>query len=233
PQINTLQNNNLNSSGLSSGIPRLQHSIWVGNPLNADIPKQQKFMNALVKNKRENPNWTVVLWTDQTRETMNNASPDSLPGKMRQWAAENDIVLANIDEVFAGNNKMTLNEISNLEQNKGGTGRAAVSDIARLEILNRFGGMYVDGDKPILVELDEIASAANNNKIRLGIPSGEFQGFAAGNYFGGIQNCALCAQKGHTVTQRILENIRINYRKNREKLEIKGASADKLPRAQR
>lgn len=151
--LNDLRGDRLAQGQLSSGIPPLQHSIWVGNPLDANNPKQQRFMDALARNKRENPNWTVVLWTDQSRANLANANDTTDVGRKRlamvRWARENGIVLANIDEVFSGNNQMTLQTASNYERLRGGPGRAAASDITRLEVINRFGGFYVDGDKPV------------------------------------------------------------------------------------
>jgi hypothetical protein len=240
---------------LSNGIPPIQHSIWTGNPLNGAIPKQQAFMDSLAKNRRDNPGWTVVLWTDQSRDAINGAAPGSDLGRMRQWAHDNNVVLASIDEVFAGDNRMSLHTECRLEQNKAGTGRAAASDIVRLEVLNRFGGVYVDGDKKVLKPLNDITRSASQNRVRLMLPDDnlrgavevpplgkevgkgkkvvEVPGFAVGNEKGRVQNCAFCATKGSLVTQRMLETTGENYRKPRADLRNNNKEIVGAERAQR
>jgi hypothetical protein len=176
PPLSDFSADKLESQDLSNGIPPVQHSIWVGGPLTPDSnnDKHKNFLAALARNKQENsndpgkPQWQVVLWTDQKREDFLKAPEGSDHAKMMAWAKENDIIIANIDEVFCGKNAFQLNDVVNLERNKAGTGRAAVSDIIRLELVNRFGGVYVDGDKPVNVKLDAITQgAAENTNIRM------------------------------------------------------------------
>ncbi|RBP44419.1 glycosyl transferase-like sugar-binding protein [Roseimicrobium gellanilyticum] len=259
PDVGELAPDQLAPKPLSNGIAPLQHSIWVGNPLNETVPKQKAFMDSLAKNKRDNPDWTVVLWTDQSRDALNNAPDDSTLGKMRQWAAENNVVLASIDEVYGGNNKMSAHHICKLEQNKSGSGRAAASDIVRLEVLKRFGGMYVDGDKAIQVPLDKITEAAEKNVMRVIVPQAkvgtntvlepetdaereavlngmrviEVRGFAAGNENNRYQNCAMMAPKGSPAVETILDRIQDNYKQDRHQLKNNGFSVDEGDRASR
>ena len=192
-------------SSTKSGVPRLQHAIWVGGPLKEGEPKHKAFMDQLVLNKQANPRWSVCVWTDQSREAMLNAPDDSDLGRMRIWASTNGIKLIPIDEVFAGENGMGLQELYRTEQLKGGTGRAAASDILRLEIINRFGGIYCDGDKPINKPMDEIAEYTHTH--------GDF---ITAQERGNFQNCGMCGKPGNPVTISVLEHIRDNYGQPRE-----------------
>lgn len=190
-----------------SGIPKVQHSIWVGGPLKASETKHKAFMDQLVKNAENNPGWDVCLWTDQSRAAMQSASPDSDLGKMRDWAIANKINLVPVDEVFAGDNAMELQGLYKAEQLKGGTGRAAASDIMRLEIINRFGGIYCDGDKPFKKPMDEIAQY-----------TADHGNFTTAQEKGNFQNCGMCGSPGNDLTRKVLEKISDNYGKPRDSL---------------
>ena len=194
-------------SDTTSGVPRMQHSIWVGGPLRASNTKQKRFMDQLVTNKQNNPGWDVCLWTDQPRAAFLSASADSDLGKMRDWAIENKISLIPADEVFAGDNAMQLQGLYRTEQIKGGTGRAAASDIMRLEIINRFGGIYCDGDKPFNRPFNDIAEHTASH--------GNFTAAREGRNF---QNCGMCGTPGNNITKRVIDNIQENYGKPRNNL---------------
>jgi hypothetical protein len=249
PQLSDLDSASLQTAPLSHGVPPLQHSIWVGNPLNAGESKQKAFMDSLAKNQADNPHWQVVLWSDRTREEFNNADPDSLIGKMKTWANDSKVVIVSLDEVYAGDNAMEMQQHYKLELNKLGTGRAAASDIARLEVLNRFGGMYVDGDKGINRPLDEVAQSAHDARARLVVPIAhnlqgvnpipnnareeqavsagthkivESNGFSVGNEQGRYQNCTMCATKNNPAVAQIMANIEAKYKLNRAELAGQG-----------
>lgn len=249
PQAADLAPGSLKTAPLSHGVPPLQHSIWVGNPLNADEPKQKAFMDSLANNQSNNKNWQVVLWSDRTREEFNNAAPDSLVGKMKKWAQDKNVIIVSLDEVYAGDNAMRMQQHYKLELNKLGTGRAAASDIARLEVLNRFGGMYVDGDKAILTSLDNVAKSAHDAKARMIVPNAhplpsvvpdannaveqeavksgshkiiETNGFSVGNEKGRYQNCTMCATKNNPAVEQIMNSIESKYTQNRAELVGQG-----------
>ena len=222
-------------AGGAGVIPRLQHSIWVGQPLDPvnGSDKMKAFASQLAINQRTNDPgknvqggqqctnggaWQVVLWTDQPRKAFGNPA-DPTVTNMKQWAADNDIRLVSIDEVFGDQaNHMQLHTECRLEQNKAGTGRAAASDIIRLEVLNRFGGIYVDGDKPFQKQFDEIAQQAISAQIQMdGTHVGGFVSASEGGVQ--VQNCALCSEKGGAVVRAILNHVGTEYAKTRSDLQ--------------
>lgn len=208
PSENQLDQDLQQPNTTQNGIPRLQHSIWVGGPLKPAQEKHRNFMDQLVQNKQNNPSWDVCLWTDQSREAFANAPDDSDLGRMRQWAIDNDIRLIPVDEVFSGDNAMQLETFYKTEQIKGGTGRAAASDIMRLEIINRFGGLYIDGDKPYNKPFDTIAQKTGTDG----------EGFMAVREGSNFQNCGMCSAPGNDITQSILDQMQANYGKPRQEL---------------
>ncbi|MEN3942529.1 glycosyltransferase [Prosthecobacter sp. SYSU 5D2] len=219
-------------NGVTHDVPQIQHSIWVGQPLNGDSDKKKAFMAQLVENKRLNPAWDVVLWTDQPRAAFHQMPPDPSIEPMKKWAADNKIILASIDEIYGQkDNRMQLHMECKLEQNKGGTGRAAASDIIRLEVLNRFGGIYVDGDKPFKKSLDQIADLAQNASINLPGQVNPAHGFVSASERNSPQNCALCSVKGGAVTQALLDHIQTQYAVPRNQLSKDGVILSKVDAA--
>lgn len=157
-------------------------------------------MDTLKKHKADNKTWSVNLWTDVTRQQLNTAAPDSDIGKFRQWAANNEINLVNIDEVFGQNTPMSQQIYFKLEHNKGGTGFAAASDILRLEALKRFGGIYTDGDDSVVVKFEDLTANVTPPK-----------GVAAATVNASISNCVFCAQKDSQGVNQMLTRIGENY----------------------
>ncbi len=218
PDSTTIPPGSLNEDDgtVHQGIPRIQHSIWVGQPLNGDSEKKKAFMAQLVKNKNENPGWNVVLWTDQPRERFHKVPLDPDIVEMQKWAKDNGIKLASIDEIYGNkDNEMQLQFERRMEQNKSGTGRAAASDIIRLEVLHRFGGLYVDGDKPFKVPLDNVLEQAAGAKIKIKGVGPEKSGFASAQDLAGPQNCSICSAKGSEVTKAMLDKVQEEYGKDR------------------
>jgi len=231
PQVNNIPPNGLvaDNNKIHAGIPRIQHSVWVGEPLNGQNtqlngpnPKKQAFMHQLALNKANNPNWEVVLWTDQPRDKFHQIPvPPEIAG-MKQWAQQHGIKLASIDEIYGDPaNRMQLHEQCKLESNKGGTGRAAVSDMVRLEVLSRFGGLYVDGDKPFKTQLDNVLTQASQSQIPLN--GNTHTNFLSANEAGTPQNCSLISEKDSPVVNGIMNHIKGEYAKDRTTM-ISGTS---------
>ncbi|MFB9909042.1 WXG100-like domain-containing protein [Allokutzneria oryzae] len=136
-------------------IPHQVHSIWLGGPLRA-TGSGAVFRRNLTDAVREHGEWgDVVLWTDVPRERVEQAraAGETASAQLRdvrdmvEWAENTGVLLVNVDEVFSAAAPMTLNEPYRVELAKQvGPGYAAASDILRLEILRRFGGVYSDGD---------------------------------------------------------------------------------------
>ncbi|MEU5850474.1 hypothetical protein, partial [Saccharopolyspora shandongensis] len=196
-------------------LPRVRHSIWFGgavtgneNPANG---RGQLAKNLELSAKELGGNGRVVLWTDVPRGEF--AKPGSDAAKMADWARRNNIVLANIHEVFNAGAPMVLHTQFSAELNKGvGRGFAAASDIARVEILKRFGGVYSDGEHV-------------TNELFFGDAKGRFledpESYGVnrrGGPGGSIGNDLFVIPKGHPFTDVYLEHIAGNYRKTQDEL---------------
>ncbi|MFI2751770.1 glycosyltransferase, partial [Kitasatospora sp. NPDC018623] len=206
-------------------IPRLVHSIWLGRPLSADDEHTGPFM-ANVEASAGGPGqgFTHVVWTDVTRERIREAKEAEGTGQdteelatvreMVAWARDHKIVLVNVDEVFSAEAPMVLEAAYKMETAKGvGQGYASASDILRLEILQRFGGIYTDGDNELLVDpTDAVQRIADSG-----------QGFAVAVVgHGGMANAVLIAPARHEAVQRHLEVLRGNYLRSSWENSIRG-----------
>ncbi len=186
-------------------MPLLFHSIWLGGPL-TDTEFRENVADLAA---RTSPSWRVLVWTDVPRDTFARAlqppagGPDPLAAvrKMLVWALDSGVLLINVDEVFHAGAPMPLAEFYRMELAKRvGLGYGAASDILRLAILDRFGGLYSDGDNR-LVSLDDLRDVFNQ------------YGFAvhASDDSPKWNNSALLAARQHPFARRYLDAIERNY----------------------
>ncbi|MEV8096756.1 TcdA/TcdB catalytic glycosyltransferase domain-containing protein [Kitasatospora sp. NPDC085879] len=192
-------------------IPHTLHSIWLGGPLR-DEGAMHVFRENVGAAARGLTDFDVVMWTDVPREQFDAArSLPMEPGttaqlaevrSMLDWAQENDVRLVNVDEVFSAGTPMELQALYRTEMAKQiGPGYAAASDILRIEILRRFGGVYSDGDNILSADLGaELLRVANSP-----------QGFAVGTEMGRNTNAVLISPAGHHFLDAYQQAMADNY----------------------
>ncbi|MFF2619536.1 EndoU domain-containing protein [Kitasatospora sp. NPDC058046] len=237
-------------------IPRLVHSIWLGGPLSMDNEHTGPFMtNVQHSADGLGEGFTHVIWTDVTRARVAEAKAaaaagtDDVPAElatvwaMVEWARSRpnrNVVLVNVDEVFSAEAPMGLEAAFKMETAKGlGQGYASASDILRLEVLNRFGGVYTDGDNRLLKDLDpEVrriveseqgfavarASAATTVPGATTSTIGTTTGFTKTTRTskGGLANAVLIAPAGHRAVRQHLEVLRRNYLRRSNENTVRG-----------
>lgn len=129
--------------------PNLRHSIWLGGPLTDPDGRSNLAATAAQLGDKG----AVVLWTDVTREQVEQAELDRGDPRfdairdMMRWATEHRILVVNVAEVFHRDKPMLNAAAFWAEMTpQRGYAYAAASNILRFEILYRFGGMYLDHD---------------------------------------------------------------------------------------
>ncbi|MGW4399575.1 TcdA/TcdB catalytic glycosyltransferase domain-containing protein [Amycolatopsis nivea] len=194
----------------TTSTPLLMHAIWLGGPL-----KDTGTMHAFRRNfgdaaDRLGDGIVPVLWTDvprwQTELALTTAAPEEGPDPLHdvrdllRWASEHRVQLVNVDEVFTSEHPMRTQEfyLSELAKQTG-PGFAAASDILRLELMHRFGGLYTDGDN-VVHGLDDVVRAAESDA-----------GYAVHRVGGNIANSAFTMSKGHPFAGSYLDQLRDNY----------------------
>jgi hypothetical protein len=185
-------------------MPTVFHSIWLGSPLSTQRPATDEVRGVLgrLADQVREDGMTMVVWTDVARSEFLDPDPTGEVAQMRDWARQHNILLVNVDEVFHVDAPMVRDSEYRLELAKGvPVGYAAASDILRLEILNRFGGVYTDGD-------NEFVSLAGLREL-LGS-----RGFGVHRYVTpdvGYGNSALLAARGHPFVRIYLDLLYWNY----------------------
>ncbi|MEV4346926.1 toxin glutamine deamidase domain-containing protein [Actinoplanes sp. NPDC049596] len=136
-------------------MPLLRHAIWLGGPLvDADARA------VLVASARVlGGDWRTVLWTDVPRRDIQAVQQARAQGQnpypelrdMIEWADREHVLLINVDEIFNADEPMALNDFYRSEKSKLEVrGYTAASDILRIEVMYRFGGLYADLDDTIV-----------------------------------------------------------------------------------
>ncbi|MEU7288280.1 glycosyltransferase, partial [Streptomyces flaveolus] len=197
-------------------IPRLVHTVWLGGPLR-DHGATAGFRRNIAAMATGQPDFTVVLWTDVSREEISAARaaakrPAHATARSRRtaevldmldWARTAGVRLVNVDEIFSTASPMELQGIYKAEESRRtGAAYAAASDVLRLEILSRFGGVYTDGDNTVSGDLTgEVRRVADSA-----------HGFGMGDDGAGRRsNAVLIAPAGHDFLTPYRDVIRGNY----------------------
>jgi hypothetical protein len=209
-------------------VPHQVHSIWFGGPLYDDGPNGARtdFRQNVVQGARHNRDFDFVLWTDVTRAELDQVRGDRFDlataterqqqvRSMLDWATgEPNIRLANVDEVFNRDTPMSLQSEVLTERARGGKSYAVASDISRVEILHRFGGVYTDGDNQINELTNMTRQVAQRPDgfalLRADSPPGPADGPRRDTR--PVNNAAMAAAARADATQHYLDLLGENYR---------------------
>jgi hypothetical protein len=128
-------------------IPKHLHAIWIGPIQNMG----EEGLNNLVEWKQRNPDYSVNLWIDSA--TFSTEEDRVTYENLQKWAIENNITLHDIGVGQNTNGIVAEKDLYKKMKCKGfyddevlGVHKnlAAASDLLRLEILKRDGGVYFD-----------------------------------------------------------------------------------------
>lgn len=202
------------SAGGDTKIPHLVHSIWLGGPLmDAD------FRNNVAAASAAHPDWQFMVWNDTPRsvfEEVRRLDEAPAPGSLHEratsflaWATAHRVQIMSVDEVFSGDHAMDLQAEFRSEQAKEtGVGYAGASDLLRIEILKRFGGVYCDGDNLIGPELDAAVQTVADSADGLGVADMNSR----------LNNSGFVSAAGHGFWDDLQATIRANYAKDQSTL---------------
>ncbi|MET8831634.1 protein-glutamine glutaminase family protein [Streptomyces sp. NPDC004610] len=186
-------------------VPLVRYAIWLGGPLTGRGAMGDVRRRLAEVATGFGRGLTTVLFTDVPRAAFTAAGrdPSSAPAvhDMLRWARHRGIRLVHPDEIFTSDAPMRLRaEYATEHIRQTGRGYAAASDILRLEIVHRFGGIYLDGDLSLLIGVDPLRSLTDGlaDSDLLGSPNGS--------------NDVLVAPRQHRAVHDYLETIRQNYR---------------------
>lgn len=179
----------MSKSGITTDdtVPKKMHFIWIGGP----IP--QIFADNIKKWKEKNPDYEVHLWIDTAASNPNQI--DAVEKAANDAVADIGGEIHNLSEpkhpyfdAQSKNMNYYNDEITGESRNL-----AAASDILRMEILFREGGVYIDTDLPPNKPLGDIHAPL---------------GFVKSTNF---SNDFLCAIPGADLTDKFRNKITQNY----------------------
>ena len=199
-------------------IPKVLHSVWLGGIVPPTSPVRRNLGYAA---RRYAGHVDVVLWTDLPRSAFAQDGDPEVRG-FAEWARQRGVILANVHEVFHAGAPMITHAQVVLEMSKQlPHGYAAASDMLRVELINRFGGIYLDGDLQYTEQYQPAGPWAPHgprpenlveflNRLAasdLGFTMNPMSGAAVG----GCPNDALAGPAGHPAIRLWLEAMRVNY----------------------
>ncbi|MGW3496387.1 WXG100-like domain-containing protein [Streptomyces sp. NPDC001020] len=218
-------------------VPKLLHSIWYG-PLFDDGPHgaRTEFRANIAEAARLNPGWRIAHWTDVTRseidEVRDSFDPRTATERqsqirdMLEWAEGiENLVLVNEDEIYNADTPMTLQSQVLTERARGGKSLAGASDMARIEHLRRFGGVYSDGDNKIF-DLSQVVHRTALRPdgfalLRADLPENPADG--AHRDSRPMNNAAIVSVAANAATQHYLRLLAENYQTSLPDLLRRGA----------
>lgn len=214
---------------VGAGIPKVWFTIWTGwgaNRVLRPAGRSAMFWEQWSKSAQIHGDVTFVHLTEATRAEVRAAlaqeqEPDAAADvwHLVRWAEANRITLINTDELLAiddadsgfdsdsdpGWISRTLHA---RRARRDGPSLAEFSDLLRLWLVYRFGGLYLDGNKPLLSDTVFSVVAAS-------VP-----GFGGGD----DSNAAFLAFPRHPVLRTMLDQVRANFRKDQVELARDGFS---------
>jgi hypothetical protein len=202
---------------MADRIPAKVHFVWVGAP----IPDKQG--RQILEWSRQNPGYTVHLWTDKPRENARRLgecweSPPAhvkisateskhLPGRNSQFGYTNDThqvrSIVRLRDVLSLAGTLGAELAGRAAQELYNRQYGAASDILRIAILKKEGGIYLDTDSETATPLPGSLTAED------GILFGYFTGAGANATF---SNAVIAAPRDHAYLDQIQESMSAEYK---------------------
>lgn len=168
-------------------IPLITHHIWLTNPSNPSnmFDRYIKWMENTIKFNKTRDGWQHFLWIQ---------SKDLLPELVERISQNPDITIMEVDEAF-------MKEMTNKDAYQDALSRfkfGMSSDILRLEILKKYGGIYLDTDYEAFQSFKGINTMYNF-----------YAGLEPVSSY--ICNAIIGASINHPVILKMIELIKRNY----------------------
>ena len=170
-----------------------------------DNTRWNECMHSWAKHHPSSRGWIIQLWTEEHIITGNNNINGKEPNKNRTSVSSFQLDAATMKN-FKG---------YQYAMKRGNYGMA--SDIVRLEILNKFGGIYVDIDYWCIDSLDDIIIASSaqcsahcNGRMSISPNEKRMQFFCGASNTGCIElnnGLLACRRKGHPIVWSMMQSI--------------------------
>jgi hypothetical protein len=202
-------------------IPRVLYSIWLGE---APPPGSGFLDNVGFAARRYQGEIDYVLWTDIPRAAFSDRAEGGLKARggrareLLEWAEANGVLLVTIYEVFHRGAPMVCQAEYVVEMTKQRPhGFASASDIVRLEVIERFGGFYVDGDLRLSERYEKLPEGQERFETlvelidRVAASDIGFTMDPIARWDDAVNNDLIIAPARHPALRLWLEDTRVNY----------------------
>jgi hypothetical protein len=180
-------------------LPKIVWMIWFGLPLADQTETQRRFREnaSNLSAKLGETGVQVILVTDVRRSHLDN----SMVRRMLAWTQSANIAMVNVEELFAGWPTL-LDHHYRAELGKLlPVGYVAASDIVRVLLLYRFGGVYTDGGDNTLPAAENLVRDIETRLRHNGYAIAHDQGRTNAAMFGTARNAFFEAYI-HTIRER-------------------------------
>lgn len=182
-------------------ISKYLHFIWIGSVLR-DKGKEN------IKAWREtNPDYEIIVWYDSSvfpskKDVERYEGHQQNFDTFKSWASNNNIKAKDINDIYPSmeNRVFYDHAITGIDANF-----AEASDIARIEILKKFGGIYFDVEDIFPKRSLGTLTARHGFLCRLLLDEGKFN------------NDIIAAVPGNIIVINIIKKMRENYNKHYQK----------------
>jgi len=201
-------------------IPRVMFSIWLGEP----PPLDSEFLdNVGYAARRYQGEIDYVLWTDVPRAAFAEGAVGAARARgerargLLEWCRANGVHLVNINEVFHRDAPMVCQAAYVVEMSKQRPhGFASASDIVRLEVVERFGGFYADGDLRLSERYEQPPRDGEFETLvelidRVAASDVGFTMDPIAKWDDAVNNDLIIAPAHHPALRLWLEDTRVNY----------------------
>lgn len=201
-------------------IPRVLYSIWLGEP----PPLDSEFIdNVGYAARRYQGEIDYVLWTDIPRAAFAEGAEGAAGARgarargLLAWCEANGVHLVNINEVFHRDAPMVCQAAYVVEMSKQRPhGFASASDIVRLEVVERFGGFYADGDLRLSERYEKPPQDGEFETLvelidRVAASEVGFTMDPIAKWDDAVNNDLIIAPARHPALRLWLEDTRVNY----------------------
>ncbi len=185
-------------------VPKVIHYFWAGN----EMP--ENLLNNIVENSRKSPGYKSIVHVDANNASVFQKIKSALDHKVGGLEVHD----LQADEAFRELKAGKYGEMYQYFRAGQGQNLAASSDVMRVALLKKYGGIYLDADDTLTFNVGNVTLKAAPNDILMNSPvtyePADFSGFNTSNFASHADNPLL---------DEILEEAYERYKANEEWLK--------------
>ncbi|NVZ52308.1 sugar-binding protein [Pseudomonas sp. B6002] len=185
-------------------VPKTIHYFWAGN----EMPEH--LVNNIAENARKSPGYKSIVHVDANDQATFLKVKEALDHKVGGLEVQD----LNADEGFREFNAGQYGEMYQYFRSGKTQNLAASSDVMRVALMKRYGGIYMDTDDALTVPVGEVSLKAASNDVLMNSPvtyaAADFYGFNTSNFASHADN---------PVFDKVLEEMHRRFRNNKEWLD--------------